>query len=197
MIAFNQLIKIKRKDLPEFEKLLNPARDPSQLRLLCQLITYFKDYSAVKQLQYLLIKSRDESLKKEIIKTFGELSLKGIESNLFKIFPVQNEVCKIEIIKSISKFPSDKVMQFLTKIYKETPNSDFRIVIAKAIHNLNAAGQKFITERTRGTLDKLELQILLHVQNELINNEPFQKIKPHKFIPKTVFNDLTKQVESN
>lgn len=198
MCVFNKLIKIDRADLPDFKRLLTPDRHPSQLCVLCRLIAYFKDFSTIGQLEYLLVEFPNPNLKKEIVRSLSKLNAKGSVTHLCAIFPLQNEVCKTEIIENISKFPSDKVLNFLKRTYQKTPDNQFKMIVANALYNLNASGRSFIVKRTAKKLSKIENKILLHIQNGLTNaTYSRQDDSPKTIFSKTILNDLTNRTASN
>src|SRR5699024_6005706 len=71
MVIFNRFQQFNKAKLPCFGRLIEATNEPSQLILLCKSIAYFEQYSALKSLYTLLLKSPPVVVKKEIIKTCG------------------------------------------------------------------------------------------------------------------------------
>ena len=111
------------------------------------------------------LNARSVEIRGEAIKTLGKLKYKEVEP---KLYHVQPEEVKRQIISAVADLKTDKALGFLYNAYDEADNWGTKRIILKSLYEYSAMGRKTFDQLERKA-DSHTAILFAHTRHPLIN----------------------------
>jgi hypothetical protein len=137
-INIHELLMQHNLTVPDFKQWFT-SENLTIVHFSLQMVAKFKQVDALPGVIYLL-QHEDDEIRKESIRTCGELGqVKALEP-LKAMYPNESYENKTEILVAFGKIPDEKYLEFLNEVLDMEEDVQLQILATKAMENLDEPG---------------------------------------------------------